>query len=300
MALQREAPLFLPKKAMENYKKVFIQIEDIKFGTITKEKISYPKSVFIRDFLRLPDLDWEDFFKSLLDRTIDAEGVLLSMLDEINYVVLDNHLEYDFESSFLDASTKISVENHKGQIVEFKRNSSVHEKFSMLINLNNNLKEFKNEIYENLEYYRAEKDNPPYKEIFINSGKIPFFGSQAEFSALFYSLVAAGFLGINDANEIPKKEFANLSTKKFNDFLDHLPEKRRAIKALSESFFLLTNQNEENNFSSKSINTEAVEKKFKETAIKRLGRNTTENVIKKLEKAIKFLKTKDITTQNEN
>ena len=282
---------------MENYKKIFTQIEDINFGSIPKENISYSKSLFIRDLIEKPDFAWEKYLAKLLDKTNDAEKVIFNLLDKIEYIYLERHLEHDFDYW----GDERSIENHRGKIVFFNTNHLDFTHFSKLINCKENLTFLKVEIVDCIGYYKAEMENPPYKEILIKSNKIPFFGSQGEFSALFVLLNKVGYLGIKDNNEFSKKDYDFLDNEKFRELSKLIKTKTKALNILSENFFLVEFNKESKNFKETFLNDKSMGKKFDDGAITRLGDIPRESLLEKLKKAVDFLdKEKEAKNQKDH
>lgn len=297
MALQREAPLFLPKKAMENYKKVFIQIEDINFGTIPNGEISYTRNLFIRDFLDKPDFQWEKYLAKLLDKTNNTFKAVESRLDNFNYQELTEHLEHDLDY----LGNEYSFTNHRGKIVLFNISSSEYQVFSTLMNCRENLNRLKEDLSTCLEYYKAEVENPPFKDYNTTTNKIPFLGSTAEFSALFALLQKVGYLGINEQGKFTKKEYGFLKNSEFRELSKLIKTKTMACSLLSDHFFLIEMDKENGKISTEFLNANTIESKFNDDSISRIGDVTRLKLLEKLKKAVEILdKQKEPKNQKDN
>lgn len=283
-ASERGAFIFA-KKAMENYKKVFIQIEDINFGTIPNGEISYTRNLFIRDFLDKPDFQWEKYLAKLLDKTNNAFKAVESRLDNFNYQELTEHLEHDLDYS----GNEYSFTNHRGKIVLFNISSSEYQVFSTLMNCRENLNRIKEDLSTCIEYYKEEVENPPFKEYNTTTNKIPFLGSTAEFSALFALLHKVGYLGTKEPNKFTKKEYEFLSPTRFKELSKLIKTKTMACNLLADHFFTLQIDKENSNIIKEFLNPNTIESKFNDDAINRLGDVPRTKLLEKLTKAIKIL-----------
>lgn len=282
---------------MENYKKVFIQIEDINFGTIPNEEISYTRNLFIRDFLDKPDLQWEKYLAKLLDKTNNAFIAIESRLDNLDYQELTEHLEHSLDYS----GNEFSFTNHRGKIVLFNTSRSEYQVFSTLMNCREKLNRLKEDLSTCLQYYKGEVENPPFKEYNTTTNKIPFLGSQGEFAALFALLHKVGYLGINEKGKFTKKEYGFLKNYEFRELSKLIKTKTMACSLLSDHFFLIEMDEENGRISTEFLNANTIESKFNDDSISRIGDPTRLKLLGKLEKAVEILdKQKEPKNQKDN
>ncbi len=280
-ASERGAFIFAKKK-MNYYDQITIQIEEIIDGVIPKEKLSYTKGLFRKDWLQNPDLDWKRYLSELLDRTIKAEKTVTNLLNNLNYVYLENHQEFDINDISMVKSSEV---NHEGKIVSFQSFSSEHKYFLELMTCRNSLISLKEDVAESIEYHKKEFNNPPFKEVKTKLDKIPFFGSEAEFVAFFVLLTNAGLLGINDKDFKPITKF-NINEIQAHKLSKLLLTKQSAVKLLTKTFFLIEPGKEG---LETFLTTSSVYSKFNSGGIQRIGLETRIKLKQILEAAINLL-----------
>lgn len=229
---------------MASYKEISIKVDNLCDWNANNTKLTYSPSTFRKEWAASPTIDWATNLSTLWDRTVKAKETLEPSLKE-NFQRQNGSYENDFmqerdssspEFPKIKDGIQLDYEIKEVFLIRNRKEESDYTYNQFAHKFYPELEKLQIQIGKCIDFQEENKDKPPYFFNPSSNDKIPFWGKQSEFVALWYLLIETGFFaGSLQTNSLkpPKKD--NPNSLEFENF--QVLKKEKISQLLSKYFF---------------------------------------------------------------